>query len=266
MAGAGCGWSPIPVVPISCGCIWPGWDTRSWGTLSMAMPAVGAPLAACGCMPGDSTWCIPERESPSASRLPCPGKARRRGGGFRSLSADPGVLPRWGPAGPGSRRRGAAGDRREPLPWRGVPVRNGTGWARGSPPGRGGPGPWGGLVLWLSWSVWTWWCGRCPRSGLQWPTVSRRFARCAGLLAGPNGVGCWAMADPGFLGDGSGPAEAQTEDRGWSRFGSAGPDGDSGLIWRAHVEDQPRPLRINQTLHGSCAPVWADRRTAPPRH
>ena len=51
---------------------------------------------------------------------------------------------------------------------------------------------------------------------------------------------CWAMADPGFLGDGSGPAEAQTEDRGWSRFGSAGPDGDSGLIWRAHVEDHPR--------------------------
>ena len=58
-----------------------------------------------------------------------------------------------------------------------------------------------------------------------------------------------AMADPGLLGDGSGPAEAQTGDRGWSRFGSASPDGDSGLIRRNSFEDHPRsaPDRRNST-------------------
>ncbi len=58
-----------------------------------------------------------------------------------------------------------------------------------------------------------------------------------------------AMADPGLLGDGSGLAEAQMGDRGWSRFGSADPDGDSGLVWRDGVEDLSRsaPDRSNPT-------------------
>ena len=169
MAGAGCGWSPTPVGPTSCGSIWPGWVTRSWGIVSMALPAVEAPLAGCGCMPGDSTWCIPAPVSPSTLRLPCPGRVRRRcrsrcssdlprspGGGLGPLSADRGVPPRWGLAGPGPRRCGAAGDRREPLGWSASPVRSGAGWARGSPPGRGGPGPWGWLELVLSCSIWSW--------------------------------------------------------------------------------------------------------------
>jgi hypothetical protein len=49
-----------------------------------------------------------------------------------------------------------------------------------------------------------------------------------------------AMADPGLLGDGSGPAEAQTGDRGWSRLESASPDADSGLIRRNRYEERPR--------------------------
>ena len=169
MVGAGCGWSPTPVVPTSCGSIWPGWVTRSWGIPFMALRAVEAPLAGCGCMPGDSTWCIPAPVSPSASRLPCPGMVRGRrrsrckltdlprspGGGLWVLSADPGVPPRWGLAGPGPRRCGAAGDRRELLGWSASPVQSGAGWARGSPPGRDGPGPWGWLELVLSWSIWS---------------------------------------------------------------------------------------------------------------
>jgi hypothetical protein len=132
----------------------------------MAMPAVAAPMAGCGCMPGDSTWCILALVSPSALRLPCPGKARHQGrsrrpwhlprslgGGLGPLSADPGVPPRWGLAGPGRRRCGAAGDRRGPLAWHASPVRYGAAWARGSLPGRGGPGPWGWLGLVSSWSI-----------------------------------------------------------------------------------------------------------------
>jgi hypothetical protein len=75
-----------------------------------------------------------------------------------------------------------------------------------------------------------------------------------------------AMADPGLLGDGSGPAEAQTGDRGWSRFGSASPDADSGLIRRNNYEDRPlSTLVIDQTLQRSSAPVRVDRRTAAAR-
>ena len=80
-----------------------------------------------------------------------------------------------------------------------------------------------------------------PSRGLWVPKVSGRLAHGVGLLAGTGwgGVG-WAMADPGFLGDGSGPAEAQTGDRGWSRFGSASPDGDCELVWREGFEERPR--------------------------
>lgn len=56
-----------------------------------------------------------------------------------------------------------------------------------------------------------------------------------------------AMGDPGLLGDGSGPAEAQTGDRGWSRFGSVSPDADSELIrfWA----DQEEQLRGSHSVH-----------------
>jgi len=178
----------------------------------MAMPAVGAPMAACGSMPGVSTWCIPEPVSPSAWRRPCPGKARLRGhspggqglpgsggGGFRNLSADPGAPPRWGPAGLGPRRCGAAGDRRAPLPWRVVPVPNGAGWARGSPPGRGGPGPWGCLGLWSGWSVWSWWWGECPhRAALANDLQTACPLRGAARRVGWGGVGPWPI--PGCSG------------------------------------------------------------------
>ena len=92
--------------------------------------------------------------------------------------------------------------------------------------------------------------------------------RAACLLRGgcsPDWMGWgWARADPGFLGDGSGPAEAQTEDRGWSRFGGAGPDGDSGLFWRASFEDQPRTTPDLRKLTGLGPLDQPDRRTAPP--
>jgi len=159
---------------------------------------------------------------------------------------------------PARRPAGAARQGTEGGRWRGVWPLSGTGQVGpgAHPPEGVGPGHGNG---------WVWAChGRFGHGGrmdaLDRGGGSQRppggMPAAGGRLV-PAARGCapgrmewgWARADPGFLGDGSGPAEAQTEDRGWSRFGSAGPDGDSGLIWRAHVEDHPRsaPDRSNLT-------------------
>jgi hypothetical protein len=76
-----------------------------------------------------------------------------------------------------------------------------------------------------------------------------------------------AMGDPGLLGDGSGPAEAQTGDRGWSRFGSASPDAVSGLIRRNSYEERPRSTldRSNLTAFQRPCPGWSAERLLPGR-
>lgn len=153
MAGAGCGWSPTPVVPTSCGFIWPGWVIQSWGILSMAMPAVAAPMAGCGSMPGDSIWCIRAPVRPSASRLPCPGTARHPGrsrcpsdlprspgGAWNSSALTQEFLPGggWPAQAPGgAARQGTGGGR-----WRSARPRTDTGLVGpgARPPDGVGPG------------------------------------------------------------------------------------------------------------------------------
>ena len=134
----------------------------------------------------------------------------------------------------GRGQEGATGVARVPCAergWLGQGLAPRKGWARAMEM------PWVGVVMVGLVMLMRW----MPSKGLRVPMASGRLARCAGLLAGAGWVGVgWAKADPGLLGDGSGPAEAQTGDRGWSRFGSAGPDGDSGLVRRDSFEDHPR--------------------------
>ena len=145
----------------------------------------------------------------------------------------------------GRGQEGATSVARVPCPergWLGQGLAPRKGWARAM--GMPGVGVvMVGLVMLMRWIPVV-----DALKGLRVPKASRRLARCAGLFAGAGWVG-WAMADPGLLGDGSGPAEAQTGDRGWWRFGSAGPDRDSGLVRRDSFEDQPRsaPVRTNPT-------------------
>jgi hypothetical protein len=174
------------------------------------------------------------------------------------------------PAAPPERRgrgqKGAAGVACGACPERGrlgqglAPRR---GWARAM--GMAGVGlVMVGLVMEVGWMPWI---GAAGPNGHRAACPLSRGGLCplrGGCSPGRMGWG-WARADPGFLGDGSGPAEAQTEDRGWSRFGSAGPDGDSGLVWRGGFEDQPRSTPDLRNPTGLGAPNQADRRTAPPR-
>ncbi len=107
--------------------------------------------------------------------------------------------------------------------------------------------------------AWGWCChGRfghadaadAPFGGCGCPRPPGNMPAARGWSPEPDGWVGGAMADPGLFGDGSGPAEAQTGDRGWSRFGSASPDGDSGLIRRNSFEDRPRSTLERTNLTG----------------
>jgi len=134
----------------------------------------------------------------------------------------------------GRGQEGATGVARVPCPergWLGQGLAPRKGWARAM----GMPGVGVVMVDLVMLMRWMPSMGAADAQGLRASCPLRGAARRGRM--GWVGV---AMVDPGFLGDGSGPAEAQTGDRGWSRFGSANPDGDSGLIRRNSFEDQPR--------------------------